>query len=68
MARRILRPGKKSNLLVRDGEVLQQKREAVAEAAFELFLKEGSPRTTTRDLARPAGVSAGARRNTTTGS
>ena len=60
MARRILRPGKKSNLLVRDVEVLQHKREAVAEAAFELFLKEGFHRTTTRAIARRAGVSAGA--------
>jgi AcrR family transcriptional regulator len=60
MARRILRPSKKSNLLVRDADVLQQKREAVADAAFELFLKEGFHRTTTRDIARRAGVSAGA--------
>lgn len=60
MARRILRPGKKNNLLVRDVEVLQHKREAVAEAAFELFLKEGFHRTTTRAIARRAGVSAGA--------
>jgi AcrR family transcriptional regulator len=60
MARRILRPSKKGNLLVRDVDVLQQKREAVADAAFELFLKEGFHRTTTRDIARRAGVSAGA--------
>jgi AcrR family transcriptional regulator len=33
---------------------------AVAEAAFALFLKEGFHRTTTRDIARQAGVSAGA--------
>jgi AcrR family transcriptional regulator len=60
MARRILRSSRKSNLLVRDVDVLQQKREAVADAAFELFLKEGFHRTTTRDIARRAGVSAGA--------
>lgn len=60
MARRILRPTKKSNVLVRDVDVLQQKREAVADAAFELFLKEGFHRTTTRAIARRAGVSAGA--------
>lgn len=60
MARRILRPSIKSNLLVRDTDVLQQKREAVADAAFELFLKEGFHRTTTRAIARRAGVSAGA--------
>jgi AcrR family transcriptional regulator len=60
MAQRILRSGKKSKVLVRNLDLLQQKREAVAEAAFELFLKEGFHRTTTRDIARRAGVSAGA--------
>lgn len=60
MAHKILRPTKKSNPLIRDRDLLQQKREAVAEAAFELFLKEGFHRTTTRDIARRAGVSSGA--------
>jgi TetR/AcrR family transcriptional regulator, cholesterol catabolism regulator len=60
MARKILRSVKKPSLLIRDRDLLQQKREAVAEAAFELFLKEGFHRTTTRDIARRAGVSAGA--------
>lgn len=60
MARRILRPAKKSTTLIRDADLLQEKREAVADAAFELFLKEGFHRTTTRDIARRAGVSAGA--------
>jgi len=60
MARKILRSAKKPNFLIRDQDLLQQKREAVAEAAFELFLKEGFHRTTTRDIARRAGVSAGA--------
>ena len=60
MARKILRPAKKPNFLIRDRDLLQQKREAVAEAAFELFLKEGFHRTTTRDIAQRAGVSAGA--------
>jgi AcrR family transcriptional regulator len=60
MARRILRPAKKTTTLIRDADLLQQKREAVAEAAFELFLKEGFHRTTTRAIARRAGVSAGA--------
>ena len=60
MARKILRPAKKPNFLIRDRDLLQQKREAVAEAAFELFLKEGFHCTTTRDIARRAGVSAGA--------
>ncbi|MBI3247802.1 MAG: TetR/AcrR family transcriptional regulator [Deltaproteobacteria bacterium] len=60
MPRKILRSAKKSNSLIRDQNLLEQKREAVAEAAFELFLKEGFHRTTTRDIARRAGVSAGA--------
>jgi AcrR family transcriptional regulator len=60
MARKILRPAKKPSFLIRDRDLLQQKREAVAEAAFELFLREGFHRTTTRDIARRAGVSAGA--------
>jgi AcrR family transcriptional regulator len=60
MARKILRSSKKQGFLIRDRDLLQQKREAVAEAAFALFLKEGFHRTTTRDIARRAGVSAGA--------
>jgi AcrR family transcriptional regulator len=60
MARKILRTAKKPNFLIRDRDLLRQKREAVAEAAFELFLKEGFHRTTTRDIARRAGISAGA--------
>jgi AcrR family transcriptional regulator len=60
MARNILRPTKKISALIRNQDLLQQKRDAVAEAAFALFLKEGFHRTTTRDIAREAGVSAGA--------
>lgn len=60
MARKILRPAKRQDFLIRNPDLLQQKRDAVAEAAFELFLKEGFHRTTTRDIARRAGVSAGA--------
>ena len=60
MVRKILRPGKKKNGLIRDSTLRRQKREAVADAAFELFLKEGFHRTTTRDIARRAGVSPGA--------
>jgi AcrR family transcriptional regulator len=60
MTRRILRPAKKTTTLIRDPELLHQKREAIADAAFELFLKEGFHRTTTRAIARRAGVSAGA--------
>ncbi len=58
--RRILRPSRKGNHLIRDTEVLQQRRDKVANAAFDLFLKEGFHGTTTRDIARRAGVSAGA--------
>jgi TetR/AcrR family transcriptional regulator, cholesterol catabolism regulator len=60
MARKILRPAKKQPLLIRNEALLQQKREAVMEAAFALFLQQGFHSTTTRDIARRAGVSAGA--------
>ena len=60
MARKILRPAKRRSLLIRNEALLQQKREAVVEAAFELFLKQGFHSTTTRDIARQAGISAGA--------
>ena len=60
MPRKILRPTKKQQLLIRNEALLQHKREAVVEAAFELFLKQGFHSTTTRDIARRAGISAGA--------
>jgi len=60
MTRRILRPSKRTTAIVRDPELLRQKREEVAPAAFDLFLKEGFHRATTRDIARRAGISAGA--------
>jgi len=60
MARKILRSMKKTNTLIRDPDLRRQKRQEVADAAFDLFLKEGFHRTTTRDIARRAGVSAGA--------
>ena len=60
MARQILRPTRKVNALIRNRDLLRQKREAIAEAAFALFLREGFHRTTTRDIARKAGISAGA--------
>jgi TetR/AcrR family transcriptional regulator, cholesterol catabolism regulator len=60
MARKILRPAKKPNFLIRDQALLQQRQQAVAEAALALFLKDGFHRTTTRAIARRAGVSAGA--------
>ena len=52
MTRRILRPAKKTTPLIRDPELLRHKREAIADAAFELFLKDGFHHTTTRDIAR----------------
>ncbi len=41
MTGKILRSAKKPHFLIRDRDLLQQKREAVAEAAFALFLQEG---------------------------
>ena len=60
MARKILRPAKKQGFLIRDPDRLHEKRTAVAEAALALFIREGVHRTTTRDIARKAGVSVGA--------
>ena len=60
MARKYFRPTKKQPFLIRNEGLLQQKREAVVEAAFALFLKEGFHRTTTCAIARQAGISAGA--------
>jgi AcrR family transcriptional regulator len=59
MARKILRPQKKQSLLIRDLQLRQHKREEVAAAAFEVFLKEGFHRATTREIARRAGISQG---------
>lgn len=59
MARKILRPQKKQSVLIRDPQLRRQKREEVASAAFEVFLKEGFHRATTREIARLAGVSQG---------
>ncbi len=60
MTRKILRPVKKKNGLIQNPELRQQKRQAVADAAFDLFIQEGFHRTTTRDIARRAGISNGA--------
>jgi TetR/AcrR family transcriptional regulator, cholesterol catabolism regulator len=59
MARKILRPAKKQSLLIRDPQLRQHKREEVAAAALEVFLKEGFHRATTREIARRAGISQG---------
>jgi len=60
MARRILRSNRKTGSLVRDAELLRQKRDEIADAAFDLFLKHGFHGATTRDVTRRAGISAGA--------
>ncbi len=59
MARKILRPGKKACALIRDPELLQLKQEEIAQVALDLFLKDGFHGTTTRSIARRAGVSVG---------
>jgi AcrR family transcriptional regulator len=59
MARRILRSGKKNSALIRDPALLQLKQEEIANVALDLFLKDGFHGTTTRNIARRAGVSAG---------
>lgn len=59
MARRILRTGKKNSALIRDPALLQLKQEEIANVALDLFLKDGFHGTTTRNIARRAGVSAG---------
>jgi TetR/AcrR family transcriptional regulator, cholesterol catabolism regulator len=51
---------RKSNILVRDQEILQQKRSELAEVAFDLFLDRGFHRTGVREIATAAGLSVGA--------
>lgn len=59
MAPKILRPQKKQSSLIRDPRLRRQKREEVTAAAFEVFLKEGFHRATTREIAQRAGISQG---------
>ncbi len=59
MARRILRPGKKSIALVSDPALLHAKQEKIAQVALDLFLKDGFHGTTTRSIAQHAGMSVG---------
>ena len=59
MVRRILRSGKKNSALIRDPALLQLKQEEIAKVALDLFLRDGFHGTTTRTIARRAGVSAG---------
>jgi TetR/AcrR family transcriptional regulator, cholesterol catabolism regulator len=51
---------RKTNILVRDQEILRQKREELAEVAFDLFLDRGFHRTGVREIAAAAGLSVGA--------
>ena len=60
MTRKILRSTKKTNGLIQNPELRQQRRQAVADAAFDLFIQEGFHRATTRDIACRAGISNGA--------
>jgi AcrR family transcriptional regulator len=59
MAGRILRSGKKNSALIRDSGLLQMKQEEIAKVALDLFLRDGFHGTTTREIARRAGGSAG---------
>lgn len=59
MARRILRSGKKNSALISNSGLLQMKQEEIAKVALDLFLRDGFHGTTTREIARRAGVSAG---------
>lgn len=60
MGRRLLREKKKPSILIRDSALRQQRREQVALAALELFIRDGFHATGVRDIARDAGVSPGA--------
>jgi len=51
---------KKRNVLVRDQDILRQKRAELAEVAFDLFLDRGFHRTGVREIAAAAGLSVGA--------
>jgi TetR/AcrR family transcriptional regulator, cholesterol catabolism regulator len=57
----LLRAGaRKGNVLVRDREILRQKRAELADVAFDLFLDRGFHRTGVREIAAAAGLSVGA--------
>lgn len=60
MGRRLLRDKRKPNILIRNPELRQQRREQVAAAAFDLFVRDGFHATGVREIARRAGVSPGA--------
>jgi len=60
MGRRLLREKKKPSILIRDPELRNYRREQVAAAAFDLFIRDGFHTTGIREIARQAGVSPGA--------
>jgi TetR/AcrR family transcriptional regulator, cholesterol catabolism regulator len=51
---------RKRKVLVRDRDILEQKRAELAEIAFDLFLERGFHRTGVREIAIAAGLSVGA--------
>src|SRR5713226_1797834 len=51
---------RKRNILVRDRNILRQKRAELAEAVLDLFLARGFHRTGVREIATAAGLSVGA--------
>lgn len=60
MGRRLLRDKKKPSILIRDPELRTQRREQVAAAAVDLFIRDGFHATGVREIAQQAGVSPGA--------
>ena len=60
MGHRILRHHKKPNILIRNADLRNRRREKVAAAAVELFLRDGFHNTGVRQIAHKAGVSPGA--------
>lgn len=60
MGRRLLREKKRPNILIRDSELRNHRREQVAAAALDLFLHDGFHNTGIRQIAQKAKVSPGA--------
>lgn len=53
-------PGKAIPTLVKDADLVREKRRRIVEAAVALFVSKGFHSTTTREIARAAGISVGA--------
>lgn len=61
MAKKVLRSaGRRKTALIQNARLREQKRQAVADAAFNLFIRDGFHKTTTRDIASHADMSNGA--------